>query len=183
MLRDREHLKPYVEFLQAFTKEPPSVELFDNAFWPLGQAMRRQLMQEGMIEQRDDVLHLCGDLAPAEEPPAPMEARTEISEETRPYIAVKGQFFYSKQDWIRRARYALTAHPFYRDTEHGQEEGWRGEHFTALCFDQLGRRCRNGGDFERAEKEQTYPIWWVWPDQIAPLLMDWKDEEGASDAS
>lgn len=89
-----------------------------------------------------------------------------------PFVAVKGQFFSSQQDWINRARRVLTAHPDYRNTEHeGPAKGWRGPHFTALCFDQKGRRVRNGGDFQRAENEGAFPVWWVWPDQIAELLM------------
>jgi hypothetical protein len=89
----------------------------------------------------------------------------------RPFIPVQGQSFGTKAEWIARAQRVLTAHPEYRNTEHdGPKTGWRGYHFTALCFDQKGRRCRNGGDFQRAEDEGAYPIWWVWPDQIAALL-------------
>lgn len=88
------------------------------------------------------------------------------------YIAISGQSFSCEQDWINRASRVLTAHPDYRNTEHkGAKTGWRGPHFTALCFDQKGRRCRCGGDFARAAEEGAYPIWWVWPDQIAGLLM------------
>ena len=90
----------------------------------------------------------------------------------KPFIAVEGQSFISHQDWVRRAQYRLTAHPEYLNTEHdGPAKGWRGAHFTALCFDQQGRRVRNGGDFQRAEDEDAFPIWWVWPDQIAELIM------------
>lgn len=84
------------------------------------------------------------------------------------FVPVRGQCFSSQLDWVARARHVLTAHPNYCNTEHdGDAEGWRGPHFTALCFDQTGYRCRNGFDFELAE----YPVWWVWPDQIAALLM------------
>ena len=86
------------------------------------------------------------------------------------YAAVPGQQFDTFDDWVNRASYALTAHPDYRDTEHGAA-GFRGQHFKALCFDQLGRRCWQGADFMRARDESTFPVWWVWPDQIAELLM------------
>lgn len=86
-----------------------------------------------------------------------------------PFVPVPGQCFTSKREWINKARW-LTQHEDYNNTEHGDTKGWRGHHFTALCFDQLGRRCRNGGDFDRAEKEGAYPIWWIWPDQIPELL-------------
>lgn len=87
-----------------------------------------------------------------------------------PFVAVEGQSFNSEQDWINRASRRLTVHPDYNNTEHGEGKGWRGPHFTALCFDQAGRRMRNGGDFKRATEEQSYPVWWVWPDQINDLL-------------
>lgn len=89
------------------------------------------------------------------------------------FVAIKGQSFSSRQDWTNNATRRLTGHEKYLNTEHdGPAKGWRGEHFTALCFDQLGRRCRKGGDFIRAEDENTYPVWYVWPDQIAGLIMD-----------
>lgn len=87
------------------------------------------------------------------------------------YIAVPNQRFDTFDDWVNRAPYALTMHFDYNDTEHGKTKGWRGHHFKALCFDQLGRRCRQGSDFMRARDEGTFPIWYVWPDQIAELLM------------
>lgn len=95
------------------------------------------------------------------------------------YVAIKGQSFCVLQDWVNRASRALTSHPEYRNTEHsGPAKGWRGPHFTALCFDQKGRRCRNGGDFQRAHDEDAFPVWWVWPDQIAGLLMPTPTEGG-----
>ena len=95
-----------------------------------------------------------------------------------PFVPVAGQSFSSEQDWINRARRALTSHPEYRNTEHPKAIGWSGHHFTALCFDQAGNRMRNGGDFMRATREGTYPVWWVWPDQIAPLLRAHREGEG-----
>lgn len=86
------------------------------------------------------------------------------------FVPVDGQSFSSEQDWINRASRVLTRHPDYNNTEHGDEKGWRGPHFTALCFDQSGSRMRNGADFMRATAEATYPVWWIWPDQIAAIL-------------
>lgn len=83
------------------------------------------------------------------------------------YAAIKGQSFKSHQDWVNRATRMLTDHPEYLDTQHPERKGWQGHHFTAMCFDQKGRRCRNGRDFQRAEDDGAYPIWWIWPDQIA----------------
>lgn len=88
------------------------------------------------------------------------------------FIAIPGQSFASHSQWVAQAG-RLTLHPDYHNTEHdGPAKGWRGNHFTALCFDQKGRRVRNGGDFRRADEEGAFPVWWVWPDQIAELLME-----------
>lgn len=88
------------------------------------------------------------------------------------FIAVPGQSFATHGEWVVRASRVLTSHPDYNNTENsGPERGWRGPHFTALCFDQKGRRVRNGGDFSRADEDGAFPVWWVWPDQIAGLLM------------
>lgn len=89
----------------------------------------------------------------------------------KPFVAVEGQSFASHQHWVNYATRRLTAHPEYNNTEHGQTKGWRGAHFTTLCFDQKGRRVCNGADFKRAEEEGAFPVWWVWPDQIAALIM------------
>lgn len=92
-----------------------------------------------------------------------------------PFIPIHGQSFSCEQDWINRASSVLTNHPQYRNTEHvGPANGWRGDHFTALCFDQHGRRCKCGADFRIAREDDAYPVWWVCPDQIAALLMGGK---------
>lgn len=91
---------------------------------------------------------------------------------TDKFVAVKGQSFSCHRDWANRASRVLTCHPHYRNTEHdGPKTGWRGYHFTALCFDQKGRRVRNGADFRLADEDDAFPVWWVWPDQIAQLIM------------
>ena len=89
----------------------------------------------------------------------------------KPFVPVEGQCFTSHQQWVNNASSWLTRHPQFNNTEHGKGAGWRGKHFTALCFDQKGRRVRQGSDFQRAHDEDAFPVWWVWPDQIAPLLM------------
>lgn len=89
---------------------------------------------------------------------------------SEPFVPIAGQSFSSQQDWVNRATRALTCHPDYLNTEHGETKGWRGPHFTALCFDQAGNRMRNGGDFMRATEQGTYPVWWIWPDQIVSAL-------------
>lgn len=86
------------------------------------------------------------------------------------FVPIEGQSFSCEQDWINRATRALTSHPSYLNTEHGDRSGWRGPHFTAICFDQAGNRMRNGGDFQRATDDATYPVWWIWPDQIEAAI-------------
>ena len=87
------------------------------------------------------------------------------------FIAVKGQSFSCHQDWVNRASRVLTCHPDYKNTSHLPIKGWRGYDFTTMCFDQKGRRCRNGADFQRAQDDDAFPVWWIWPDQIAAILM------------
>jgi len=79
------------------------------------------------------------------------------------------QAFRSFPEWTNKASSWLTSHPDFNNTEHGDKKGWRGHHFTALCFDSFGRRCRMGADFMRADAEGAFPIWWVFPDQIAEM--------------
>lgn len=88
----------------------------------------------------------------------------------RPFVPVEGQCFISFQEWVNKASSWLTQHPEYNNTEHGETKGWRGKHFTALCFDQKGRPIHNGGEMRRADEEGAFPVWWIWPDQIVPAL-------------
>lgn len=80
------------------------------------------------------------------------------------------QQFKSFEDWVMYASRWLTDHPQYRNTEHGDDRGWRGHHFTPICFDTLGRLCRQGADFMRARDEGTFPVRWIWPDQVPELF-------------
>lgn len=89
----------------------------------------------------------------------------------KPFVPVEGQCFTSFQQWVNKASSWLMRHPQFNNTEHGDGPGWRGKHFTALCFDQKGRGVSQGSDFQRAHDEDAFPVWWIWPDQIAPLLM------------
>lgn len=80
------------------------------------------------------------------------------------------QRFDNFDQWVNRASSWLTCHAEYNNTEHGDTKGWRGNHFTALCFDSFGRRCRCGADMQRARDEGAFPVWWIWPDQIVPAI-------------
>lgn len=83
------------------------------------------------------------------------------------------QKFDTFEHWVNKASSWLTRHPCYNNTQHPTQtgdKGWRGEHFTAMCFDSLGRRCRIGRDFQRASDEGSFPVWWIWPDQIIDLV-------------
>lgn len=80
------------------------------------------------------------------------------------------QTFDHFEQWVSKASSWLTCHSAYNDTQHGEVRGWRGHHFTALCFDSFGRRCSNGRDMQRARDEGAFPVWWIWPDQIVEAL-------------
>jgi hypothetical protein len=86
-------------------------------------------------------------------------------------MAEHNQRFDSFEQWVNKASSWLTRHHQYNNTEHGDKVGWRGHHFTALCFDSKGRRVRNGGDFQRARDESAFPIHWIWPDQLLELAV------------
>lgn len=68
------------------------------------------------------------------------------------------QTFDTYQQWVNKASSWLTRHPDYRSGL-----------FQPICFDAHGRHCRIGGDFMRAREEGTFPVRWLWPDQIATL--------------
>jgi hypothetical protein len=87
------------------------------------------------------------------------------------------QKFNTHQEWVNKASSWLTRHPLYNNTENGEKKGWRGAHFTAMCFDSFGRRVRNGADFQLAHEEDAFPIWWIWPDQIVEMAKRIKDSE------
>jgi hypothetical protein len=80
------------------------------------------------------------------------------------------QQFDTFEQWVSRASSWLTCHNDYNNTEHGETKGWRGHHFTAMCFDAKGRRCHNGAHFQRARDEDAFPVWWIWPDQIPEVV-------------
>ncbi len=102
--------------------------------------------------------------------------------ETRIAPPFGDQRFDTFNQWVAWARSWLTCHESYNNTEHGDAKGWRGHHFTAMCFDSLGRRCRQGSDFMRARDEGAFPVWWIWPDQIPLLASRPLSPEGTADA-
>lgn len=69
------------------------------------------------------------------------------------------QMFASFNEWLNWA-FLLTAHKDYHPTT-----------FRAICFDTQGRLCSIGKDFMRARDEGTFPIRWVWPDQVPAYVL------------
>lgn len=55
--------------------------------------------------------------------------------------------FCSFSDWVNFASKRLTV-----------AYDSNGAPLKAICVDTLGRRCANGGDFMRADREGTYPV-------------------------
>lgn len=70
------------------------------------------------------------------------------------------QSFSSFQEWVNKAQSWLTRHERY------------GEFFKAVCFDSKGRICKNGGDFKRAYDDNSFPVYWIWPDQNLFNMID-----------
>lgn len=70
------------------------------------------------------------------------------------------QSFATFTEWVNKASSWLTRHEKY------------GPAFCAICFDATGRICRDGRDFMRADKEGTFPVYWIWPDQNLFTMLD-----------
>jgi hypothetical protein len=75
-------------------------------------------------------------------------------------MAEHNQQFDTFTQWVSRASTWLTRHEDYDPNG-----------FAAICFDAKGRHCRIGRDFMRADKEGTFPVKWLWPDQISELAI------------
>ena len=78
-------------------------------------------------------------------------------------MAEHDQRFDDFTQWANKASSWLTRHPEYREGD--------AMPFRAICFDAKGRLCQHGGDFKRAHEEGTFPVYWLWPDQIGALVM------------
>lgn len=76
-------------------------------------------------------------------------------------VSIAAQSFSSFQQWVNKASSWLTSHEHYHP-----------EHFRAICFDSKGRFCRIGRDFMRADVENAFPVYWVWPDQNLFKMID-----------
>lgn len=96
-------------------------------------------------------------------------------------MAEKNQQFDTHQEWVNKASTWLTRHEEYNNTEHGEKKGWRGIHFTAICFDAKGRLCTCGADMRRADDEGAFPVRWIWPDQVPELVLRAIASEGEAD--
>lgn len=72
-------------------------------------------------------------------------------------MSEQNQQFDNFTQWVNKASSWLTRH---------------GPDTRAICFDAKGRLCTIGKDFMRARDENTFPIWWMWPDQIVNLRKD-----------
>jgi len=81
-------------------------------------------------------------------------------------MSLTTQYFDSFDQWVSRASSWLTCHSDYND---GSVNHYN--RFTAICFDTKGRICRIGADFMRARDEGTFPIRWIWPDQVPELAL------------
>lgn len=75
-------------------------------------------------------------------------------------MAEHDQQFDSFVQWVNKASSWLTRHPDFHE-----------ERFRAICFDSKGRLCRVGADFMRARDEGAFPVHWIWPDQVGPLVL------------
>ncbi len=67
-------------------------------------------------------------------------------------MSERDQKFEFHQQWVNKASSWLTS---------------RGPNVRPICFDTVGNVCSTGTDFRNAKDNDTFPIRWVWPDQVA----------------
>ena len=78
---------------------------------------------------------------------------------------ITSQKFDTFDRWVNNASRWLTSHPRHNEGLTYAEPN----PFKAVCFDAKVRLCLNGGDFARARDENTFPVYWLWPDQIGAV--------------
>lgn len=71
-------------------------------------------------------------------------------------MAEHNQQFDTFQEWVNKASSWLTR---------------RGRDVHATCFDARGRVINDGAGFMRANKENAFPVRWLWPSQLETLLI------------
>ena len=87
-------------------------------------------------------------------------------------MAEYNQQFDSFVEWECKARSWLTRRQKTNSSGHPYNR--------AVCFDMKGRLVQNGGDFMRARDDGSFPVRWLWPDQIAEIGNQHPFFEGAS---
>ena len=75
-------------------------------------------------------------------------------------MAKHDQQFDTFMEWTNHASSWLTHHPDYNE-----------QNFRAICFDTRGQHCKMGRDFEIARDRCTFPVRWLWPDEIGPIVL------------
>lgn len=75
-------------------------------------------------------------------------------------MAEYNQRFKSYEEWVNKAPSWLTRNPSYD-----------AKNFRPICFDSIGEICRTGKDFMRARDRGTFPVHWVWPNQIPGFVL------------
>lgn len=76
-------------------------------------------------------------------------------------MAAQNQQFDSYEEWVDMGRYWLTERQRTNSSGHPYN--------CAVCFDMKGRLVECGGDFMRARDDGSFPVRWLWPDQIAEI--------------
>lgn len=85
------------------------------------------------------------------------------------HAALKEQKFSSFDDWVDTATRKLAWQA--RDKNLRVKIITPPEQERAICYDTKGRRCFIGRDFHTARDEGTFPVHYIWPDQIIALAL------------
>jgi len=83
--------------------------------------------------------------------------------------ALKVQKFDTFNDWVNNASRKLAYN--CRDEKLRQYYETPPEDERAICYDTKGRRCFIGKHFMRARDEGTFPVHYIWPEQIIALAL------------
>lgn len=85
------------------------------------------------------------------------------------HAALKDQKFSDFGDWVATATRKLAY--YERDANLRSVATTPPDLERAICYDTKGRRCLIGKDFSRAREEGTFPVHYIWPDQIIALAL------------
>lgn len=81
-------------------------------------------------------------------------------------MSLQNQQFDSFEEWVSNRHWLMKPHPRKPNELVEPEDGDR-----AIMFDARGRRVAGGRDMVLARKEGTFPVRWLWPEEIGSVAL------------